>query len=76
MNCQYCHNKIFEKDRFCPSCGAPNYFIEEDVETSSYGAFINMLEQTEIPSLYSEKQYFKKYIQEPMRKFIIGCEIT
>jgi len=24
MNCAYCHSKIFEDDRTCPRCGAPN----------------------------------------------------
>ena len=23
MNCEYCNTQIFEKDRWCPSCGAP-----------------------------------------------------
>jgi hypothetical protein len=22
-NCSYCSTKLFEKDRYCPSCGAP-----------------------------------------------------
>jgi len=29
MNCQFCNNKIFETDRYCPSCNAPNIEQEE-----------------------------------------------
>ncbi len=25
-NCQYCHSGLYDSDRNCPSCGAPNAF--------------------------------------------------
>jgi hypothetical protein len=34
MNCLYCGNKIFEYDRFCPSCGAPNKTEKEYLKDS------------------------------------------
>jgi hypothetical protein len=46
MNCEYCQSKVFETDRNCPQCGAPNvsYQIEENQDTYSFSMFIHNLE--------------------------------
>ena len=37
MNCQYCHSKIFEEDRTCPQCGAPN---ENNISDTNYKSLV------------------------------------
>ena len=49
MNCTYCGNKIFETDRYCPTCNGPNVsFVEmEDKEycDETIGQIIKRWEQ-------------------------------
>jgi len=45
MNCQYCRSKIFENDRVCPQCGAPNErSIVEKQKFITYGSLIKDIE--------------------------------
>ena len=35
MNCEYCKSKIFETDRVCDRCGAPNIISTKEAMVSS-----------------------------------------
>jgi predicted amidophosphoribosyltransferase len=43
MNCQYCGSKIFEDDRTCERCGAPNLSVKF-VEKDTFGEWMQMIE--------------------------------
>jgi hypothetical protein len=45
MNCEYCHSKIFEDDRTCPQCGAPNEsFIPVKQKAICFGELCRQIE--------------------------------
>lgn len=52
MNCEYCGSRIFESDRVCDRCGAPNKnHFEKRQET--YGEYFREIERNSprMPSL-------------------------
>jgi predicted amidophosphoribosyltransferase len=52
MNCQFCSNKIFETDRYCPSCGAPNkennFNCQKNINFNYWNWDESELKQTEL----------------------------
>jgi len=42
MNCSYCQSKIFEKDRVCSRCGAPN--TQDNKMINTFGGLMIVLE--------------------------------
>lgn len=37
MNCEYCGSRVFEADRVCDRCGAPNIKTSKKEESVHYG---------------------------------------
>ena len=57
MNCQYCGSKLFESDRTCPQCGAPNIRQVEIKSINKWGYFVEMLESTSPKEFYKGKNF-------------------
>ena len=70
MNCQYCGQRFFEKDRCCTFCGAP-IILEldpgsdlESITSMTFGSFVRMIESSVEPEFFTNKKEECTHLQQ------------
>jgi hypothetical protein len=83
MNCSYCNSKIFETDKTCSRCGAPNITNfnvgdnDNDEGSKTFGQFIAEIERYDPKDISLDvdtETYLDRYCIRPLRNFFTGGE--
>lgn len=63
MNCEYCQSKIFNEDRVCQRCGAPN--IRKNKRDYTFGEIMMKIESEPIVEGFPGNQLMFTYRHTP-----------
>lgn len=70
MNCSWCQSKIFDSDRVCPMCGAPNIQIKNEIDT--FGKLMMHIESDTYVGGCRENKLLFTYYHVPQIKKILN----